>query len=939
MHLPRAASASVVALAIVVGAMGFSIATSPVAQAAPTPINITSGSCPSVIKQGQKSGCVVDLQNKLNAKGYSPGTPDGDFGPNTLSAVKAFQKGVGLDPDGLVGSNTKAALNNTKQYSVTFNNNGVSTDAVKTITKSYGTKITLPSASSTAAKAFKGWCVDKSPCPSSHAGGSAYVVTGNVTMYAQWATRSYTLTFEANGVPGTVPGKQTKPYGTKISAPEMKPPDDSGVTFKGWCAAKSCDRPWRTGDPITLTSDLKLYAQATFTSLRVSYNLNGGPGKIPTGESRIYGAVITLPSMDSTTAQAFKGWCEGSKPCSKPLAGGSKYTIKTDKTLFAQWLTKSYALTFDLNKGPGTAPDKQTKPYGTTVSLPGMTPPDGSGVTFRGWCAGATSCDRPWRAGDPLTVTGDLKLYAQWTFTYLRVSYNLNGGPGTTPQGDQRLWGTVITLPMMDSDAYHTFRGWCEGPTACTKPLAGKSSYTLVKDVTFYAQWLTKSYTLTFDGNNGQGTVPDAQTKPYGTKVSLPGMTPPNGSCATFRGWCAGATSCDRPWRAGDPLTVTGDLRLYAQWAHSGATSISIAPGPTATVGQNGAVWLTATVAPAWTTDTMVTWRADDAGLVMLQPAQNLEEGRPAVVVYAHARLGATTVTATTEGGCAASVTLKVVSEVSFNSNARGGSLPTQTAEAGQTIALPKSYPGADAGVLRGWCAGASTCVAPLAPGASYKPTGSVIMYAQWTVTVTFGANGGTGTVPKTETVPVPSTTKIKLQSMVSSDGRLLWGWCEGQTTCDKPLSPGSEYAPRATTTLYAQWAGLNQVPVGPGRTVTAPYRHIRAPGMGVSEDGLEYVYSRTWVQWVAENPWANQSTVVFLGALTAACVEVAPVAGPAALACLSVDMLVGAVVYDHDQRWSTAAAHGACMAEAIDSDLITRYNYEVPRTDKECQI
>lgn len=86
------------------------ITAAPLAQAAPAAINIQSSSCPSVIKQGQSSGCVVELQNLLKKWGYNPGTVDGIFGANTLSAVKSFQSAKKLTVDGLVGANTKAAL-------------------------------------------------------------------------------------------------------------------------------------------------------------------------------------------------------------------------------------------------------------------------------------------------------------------------------------------------------------------------------------------------------------------------------------------------------------------------------------------------------------------------------------------------------------------------------------------------------------------------------------------------------------------------------------------------------------------------------------------------------------------------------------------------------------------------------------------------------------
>ncbi|MGC4982536.1 peptidoglycan-binding protein [Streptomyces sp. DT193] len=76
---------------------------------APAPVNLNSGSCPSSIVKGQRSGCVTELQSLLNHHGADLAV-DGDFGPLTDSAVRDFQAEKGLSVDGQVGPNTKAAL-------------------------------------------------------------------------------------------------------------------------------------------------------------------------------------------------------------------------------------------------------------------------------------------------------------------------------------------------------------------------------------------------------------------------------------------------------------------------------------------------------------------------------------------------------------------------------------------------------------------------------------------------------------------------------------------------------------------------------------------------------------------------------------------------------------------------------------------------------------
>ncbi|MFL1898032.1 peptidoglycan-binding protein [Streptomyces tauricus] len=76
---------------------------------APAPINLNSASCPNEIVQGQRSGCVTELQSLLNHHGADLAV-DGDFGPLTGSAVRDFQTEKGLTVDGQAGPNTKAAL-------------------------------------------------------------------------------------------------------------------------------------------------------------------------------------------------------------------------------------------------------------------------------------------------------------------------------------------------------------------------------------------------------------------------------------------------------------------------------------------------------------------------------------------------------------------------------------------------------------------------------------------------------------------------------------------------------------------------------------------------------------------------------------------------------------------------------------------------------------
>jgi sulfite reductase alpha subunit-like flavoprotein len=77
---------------------------------ATTPSTPTTEAPSQPLSPGDTGPQVKILQQALTALNFSPGKADGVYGPSTQTAVEKFQAANNLDPDGVVGQQTLAAL-------------------------------------------------------------------------------------------------------------------------------------------------------------------------------------------------------------------------------------------------------------------------------------------------------------------------------------------------------------------------------------------------------------------------------------------------------------------------------------------------------------------------------------------------------------------------------------------------------------------------------------------------------------------------------------------------------------------------------------------------------------------------------------------------------------------------------------------------------------
>ena len=216
------------------------------------------------------------------------------------------------------------------------------------------------------------------------------------------------------------------------------PPARTGYTFRGWVLSELSESPltstsifhWKTNDKYlnyvrTDGSDLSaiwIYASwtktsttptptptpSTGTTYKVSFNANGGKKvastkKLKTGQ--VYGA---LPKT-SRKGYTFLGWYTAKTKGTKVTAK-TKFTRKSNITLYAHWKYTTYKITYKTQKGKLSGKYKKTYQMITkTFKLP---TPKRTGYTFRGWSTSASKFKKVTQIKKG--TTGNKTFYAWW---------------------------------------------------------------------------------------------------------------------------------------------------------------------------------------------------------------------------------------------------------------------------------------------------------------------------------------------------------------------------------------------------------------------------------------------------------------------------------------------------------------------------------------------
>jgi uncharacterized repeat protein (TIGR02543 family) len=481
-----------------------------------------------------------------------------------------LQNGAGAEftASSIVNANiTVYAKWNSYSYTVTFDGQNATTPpspSSMNVVSPATTVGSLPTPPTKTGYVFGGWNTQPNGAGSQFTGSTA--VTASITVYAQWNTNSFTVTFDdqsATTPPSPSSMNVVSPAITVGSLPT--PPTKTGYVFGGWFTQINGAGSQFTENTV-VSAGITVYAKWNSYSYTVSFD--GQNATTPASPSiktvaSPATAIDALPNPPAKTGYNFGGWF------TQINGSGTAFTASTVVTgsisVYAKWNTNEFTVTFD-DQGATTAPN----PTNTTVISPATTvgtlptAPLKTGYIFGGWFTQLNGAGEEFTATS--AVTASITVYAKWNSYSYSVTFDGQGASTPASPSIKTVISpatTIGVLPTPPLKTQYSFGGWFTLQNGLGDPFTAAT--TVTTSTTVFAKWIPDVYTITFDDQAASTPVsPNSMTVtvPATSLGSLP--TPPAKAGYSFDGWFSQQNGL------GDPFTgataVNASTTVYAKW-------------------------------------------------------------------------------------------------------------------------------------------------------------------------------------------------------------------------------------------------------------------------------------------------------------------------------------------------------------------------------------
>jgi len=393
--------------------------------------------------------------------------------------------------------------------------------------------------------------------------------TGNLTFYAKWSPRRYTIEFLGNGATsGTMDEVMNCRYGRTYTLSKNLY-KRKGYTFIGWNTKEDgTGKSFENQDSVkNLTTKqngvVQLYAIWSVNQYKISFDGNGATAGTMKDMSCDYGETYALRANKyQRTGYKFTGWN------TKADGSGTKYANKENVTsltssdnktitLYAQWKLQKYTITYNLDGGENSK--KNPDSYYVTSDTIVLKNAVKTGYSFKGWYSDEAFTNRVKTI--ETGSAGDLTLYAKWEAKTYTITYELNGGKNSSRNpSEYTIESETITFAKPTRTGYK-FLGWYENAdfsgAKITKVETGS-----IGNLTVYAKWQKETYTITYHLAGGENSAENPSQYDITTKTIT--LSSPKRRGYSFQGWYLDENLTEKIEQI--VKGSHGNLDLYAKW-------------------------------------------------------------------------------------------------------------------------------------------------------------------------------------------------------------------------------------------------------------------------------------------------------------------------------------------------------------------------------------
>ena len=270
----------------------------------------------------------------------------------------------------------------------------------------------------------------------------------------------------------------------------------------------------------------------------VSYDANGGMNA-PASQQKTENVIMRLTTQVPTKpGSTFMGWNENPSAKIATYMPGGEFVLDKDTRLFAIWKLgeeRTYSVIYNANGGEN-APESVEDISGDYVITAEV--PQRESYGFLGWSEDAKAKTATYVAGDTITLTKNVILYAIWEKGTYTVTVSTNPeAAGTVTGSAAKTAGSEVYISTAPNPGY-TFKNWTvkSGNVNLKNTTAQATSFTMPSNnVEVVANYDVGKLTVKYNANKGNDAPAPVEVK-YEDEIEITSKEPTRAGY-NFVGW------------------------------------------------------------------------------------------------------------------------------------------------------------------------------------------------------------------------------------------------------------------------------------------------------------------------------------------------------------------------------------------------------------------